>query len=73
MELKHGGYWTNLLGLDFCGGKDLLKSTLANPELHLSVERDNLAVLVSVFLLLATWDEVSNHLGREASVFWGMA
>lgn len=49
-----------MFGLDFYGGKDLLKRTLTHREPHLSVERDNLAVLLSVFLLLATWDEVSN-------------
>lgn len=48
-----------MFGLDLYGGKDLLKPTLTHIELHLSVERDNLAVLVTVFLLLATWDEVS--------------
>lgn len=35
-----------MLGLDFYGGKDLLKLTLTHIELHLSVERDNLLVLV---------------------------
>lgn len=43
-----------VFGLDSYGGKDLLKPTLTHIELHLSVERDNLVVLVSVFILLAT-------------------
>lgn len=45
-----------MFDLDFYGGKHLLKPTLTHVELHLSVERDTLAVLVFVFLLLATWD-----------------
>lgn len=31
-----------MFGLDFHGGKDLLKPTLTHIELHLPVERDNL-------------------------------
>lgn len=61
-----------MFGLDFYGGKDLLKPTLTHIELCLAVEGDNLAVLVSVFLLLATWDEVSNLTsGRKHQDFGG--